>query len=97
MDYRIALVRAHADTGVIFEIHWTLTHEAGGFTASRYGSIGIPAELPPLLFNTVTELDAIEQAKVALTDDFLGPLEASVLAEIAEKQTPTILEGTPWA
>lgn len=97
MDYTVTRVRAHADTGVIFEIHWDLTHTVGEFTVRRYGVVGVPAELPALLFATVTELDAIERAKEVLGEIALGALEAGVLAEIAAQQTPTTIEGTPWA
>jgi hypothetical protein len=97
MEYKVVSLKAYVATGVVFESHWTLTHTVGLNTSSRYGSVGIPSNPTALQFATVTEQQAIDATKAVLGPEFIAALEAGVLAEIAEWQTPTVIQGVPWA
>ena len=99
MEYRIVQLVADIATGHVIEAHWTLTHEEGGFTVSRYGSVGVPPppETAALVYAGLDEGVAIEAVKDILGEDYINALEEGLVAEVALLQNPTTIRGLPWA
>jgi len=97
MEYRIVQLTALVATGQVVEAHWTLTHEEGGFSAHRYGSVGVPVEPTPMLYAGLDEGVAIERVKDILGEDAVNAMEEALVAEVAALQNPTTITGLPWA
>jgi len=97
MEYRVTLLKALVATGHVFEAHWNVTHVDGAYSAYRYGTVAVPDDPAPVVFSTVTEGDAIERVKDILGEEYIAAMEAGMVAEIAELQNPTVIQGLPWA
>ena len=88
-------------------IHYTFYKEktfgsgddAVTYSASTYGTVGLdsPDADNFTAYADVTKANAISWCKAKLASDELTAIEASLDAQIAEKETPTKGRGMPWS
>lgn len=98
--FKIAQLERHLPDGVCYTAHWTATKTDGDFTASAYGSIGLPAKDPSdptfVAYEDVSEDQAIQWVLAAMTAEGLETLQANLDAQIEGKRNPTQASGLPW-
>jgi len=88
-------------------IHYTFYKEktvgsgddAVTYAASYIGTVGLdnPDKDNFTAYADVTEANAISWCEAKFTSDKLTAIEASLDAQIAEKETPTKGKGMPWS
>jgi len=99
LDFKISNTERNATDGGITNVHWTVSKTIEGTTASSYGSTALtydsaaPDFVPYL---EVTEEQAIEWLKAALTEETLLNMEASLDASIEHQKNPPVVQGLPW-
>ena len=63
MEMKIAQLERHLPDGVVMTAHWNASKTDGDYTASAYGSIGLPAKDPSdptfVAYEDITEAQAI--------------------------------------
>jgi hypothetical protein len=63
MEMKIVQVVRNLSDGVVMTAHWTATKTDGDYTASAYGSIGLPAKDPSdptfVAYEDITEAQAV--------------------------------------
>jgi len=83
--------------GVVFNVHYDVTAEAGENTASIYGTIGL--EAPSEGHTFIEYADLTEEVVInwikALLDE--SAIEASLQADIDSQKTPVEAAGIPWS
>jgi hypothetical protein len=101
MEMKIAQLERHLPDGVVMTAHWTATKTDGDYTASAYGSIGLPAKDPSdptfVAYEDITEAQAIEWVKEAMGEEQVAALEANLDGQIEAQKHPTQASGTPWS
>jgi hypothetical protein len=93
MDVSINTLERTTDNDIVITAHWNASITDGEFNASAYGSQSFTRtdESPELIpFNDLTEEVVIGWLE-------LGSLEASLLAQIEEKKSPTTAQSVPWS
>ena len=64
MEMKIAQLARHLPDGVVMTVHWTADKTDGDYTASAYGSIGLPAKDPSdptfIPYDQLTEAQVVE-------------------------------------
>jgi hypothetical protein len=65
MNIQIAQLDRQLPSGLITALHWTASQTDGDFTASAYGSLGVPTKAPPNPWGR--ELHVLEQLVPLLT------------------------------
>ena len=97
MEWRVTQLKANISSGLVTEAHWTLTHEDGGFSAYRYGSVAVPTDPGPVMYAGLDEATAIEAVKDILGPETVTAHEEALVAEVALLQNPVVVSGLPWA
>ena len=91
---------ANGNQEVVFNVHWTLTGEEAGFTASAYGSQGLtlnPAH-PFTPFADLTHDQVVGWVKGSLGGDAVAAIEDRVSQQINEQVAPSVVHPPlPWA
>ena len=83
--------------GVVFNVHYDVTAEAGEYTARNYGNIGLAApseEHTFIEYADLTEEVVINWIK-ALLDE--SAIEATLQANLDLQKTPVDAAGIPWS
>jgi hypothetical protein len=84
--------------GAIYTIHWTVSLEEDGETASAYGSIGLgdpePSSFVP--YDQLTKEEVIGWVLSALGVDQVVSIEEALHNQIQQKLNPTSSSGIPW-
>ena len=90
------LDRLASDGGVIVA-HWTVTSVDGAYSASAYSTASFTPDpdAPDFIpYDDLTEEDVLTWVWADGVDK--DATEASLAAQIAEQQNPTVLAGVPW-
>ena len=101
MNLTIAQLDRNLPDGLCTVAHWTATKQDGDYTASSYGSIGLPAKDPSdptfVAYEDITEAQAIAWVEDAMGEEQLAALEANLDGQLAQLANPTTASGTPWS
>ena len=100
MNLNIAQLDRTLPSGVVQTIHWTATQTDGDFTASSYGSLGVPAKDPSdptfIAFASLTEEQVKQWVLDTMGEEQVTALQANLDGQIEAKKNPTSATGTPW-
>ena len=86
--------------GMINTLHYTVIATDGTFNAGTYDAIGLePSEADKFIpYDDVTETQAVSWAQAAIGGaDKVAEIHAALDAQLVEKKTPTMGQGTPWS
>jgi hypothetical protein len=101
MEMKIVSLDRTLPDAVCTTVHWTATKTDGDYTASAYGSIGLPAKDPSdptfVAYEDITEAQAIEWTLAAMGEEQVAALEANLDGQIEAQKHPTQASGTPWS
>jgi hypothetical protein len=101
MQLKVVQLQRDLPAGLCTVAHWTATKQDGDYTASAYGSLGLPEKDPSdptfVAYEDITEAQAIEWVLAAMGTEQVEALEASLDAQINAARFPTSASGTPWA
>jgi hypothetical protein len=99
--YKIVSLQRDLPAGLCTTSHWTATKTDGEFTASSYGSLGLPAKDPSdptfVAYEDITEAQAIEWTLAAMGEETVAALESSLDAQIEAQKHPVQASGLPWS
>ena len=99
--YKIVSLQRDLPAGLCTTAHWTASKTDGDYTASAYGSLGLPAKDPSdptfVAYESITEAQAIEWTLAAMGEEAVAALEAGLDAQIEAQKNPVQASGTPWA
>jgi hypothetical protein len=94
MELKVNQLDHNTEGDIVTTVHWTASKQAGEFTASSYGSVGVEVGDTVIPFASLTE----ETVKTWLSEKLdLVAMEASLDAQLAELQAPKVASGLPWA
>jgi hypothetical protein len=100
MELHIANLDRTLPDGCVTTIHWTATQTEDTFTASAYGSLGVPAKDPSdptfIPFDQLTEAEVKQWVLQTMGEEQVAALQANVLAQIEAQKNPVTATGTPW-
>jgi len=101
MKMEIVTLERNVADGLVTVVHWTATETDGDFTASAYGSIGVPAKDtkdPTFIpYKNITKAKAIEWVEEAMGEEKVAALEANLKDQIKVQKNPVSATGLPWA
>jgi hypothetical protein len=100
MNLNIVTIDRNLPAGLCTTAHWTATKTDGDYTASAYGSIGLPAKDPSdptfVAYESITEAQAVEWVKAAMGEEAVAALEANLDGQIEAQKNPVSATGVPW-
>jgi hypothetical protein len=100
MNIQIAQLDRTPPDGCVTTIHWTATQTDGDFTASAYGSLGVPAKDPSdptfIAFASLTEEQVKQWVITTMGEEAVAALQANLDAQIEAQKNPVTATGTPW-
>jgi hypothetical protein len=100
MNLNIVQLDRTLPSGVVQTIHWTATQTDGDFTASAYGSLGVPAKDPSdptfIAFASLTEEQVKQWVLDTMGQEQVTALQANLDGQIEAQKNPTSATGTPW-
>jgi hypothetical protein len=100
MNLNIVTINRTLPDAVCTTAHWTASKTDGDYTASAYGSIGLPAKEPSdptfVAYEDITEAQAIEWTLAAMGEEAVAALEAGLDAQIEAQKNPVSATGLPW-
>ena len=100
MNLNIVTIERTLPDAVCTTVHWTATKTEGDYTASAYGSLGLPAKDPGdptfVSYEDITEAQAIDWTLAAMGEEQVAQLEANLDSQIEAQKHPTQASGTPW-
>ena len=100
MNLNIAQLDRTLPSGVVQTIHWTASQTDGDFTASAYGSLGVPAKDPSdptfIPFESLTEEQVKQWVLDTMGQEQVTALQANLDGQIEAKKNPTSATGVPW-
>jgi 3-mercaptopyruvate sulfurtransferase SseA len=98
--YKIVSLQRDLPAGLCTVAHWTATKTDGDYTASAYGSIGLPAKDPSdptfVAYEDITEAQAVEWVLAVMGEEAVAALEAGLDAQIEAQKNPVSATGVPW-
>jgi len=101
MNLNIVNLDRNLPDGLCTTAHWTATKQDGDYTASAYGSIGLPAKDPSdptfVAYEDITESQAIQWVLDTMGEEQVAALEANLDGQIEAQKNPTSASGTPWS
>jgi hypothetical protein len=101
MNIQIAQLDRTLPDGCVTTIHWTATQTDGDFTASAYGSLGVPAKDPSdptfIAFDDLTEEQVKQWCLETMGEEQVAALQANLDGQINAARFPTSASGLPWA
>jgi hypothetical protein len=93
MELKVNQLDRNTDGDIVTTIHYSAIKQDGEFSASSYGTVGVEVGDTVIPFASLTE----EVVKTWLADKLdLETMEASLDAQLAELQAPTVASGLPW-
>ena len=100
MQLKVVQLERHLPDGVVMTAHWTASKTDGDYTASAYGSIGLPAKDPSdptfVAYEDITEAQAVEWVLEVMGQEQVAALEANLDGQIEAQKHPTQAAGVPW-
>jgi hypothetical protein len=101
MNIQIVDTNRELPSGLITTIHWTATQTDGDFTASAYGSLGVPAKDPSdptfIAFASLTEEQVKQWVLQTMGEEAVAALQANLDGQIEAQKHPTSASGLPWS
>jgi hypothetical protein len=100
MNLNIAQLDRTLPSGVVQTIHWTANQTDGDFTASSYGSLGVPAKDPSdptfIAFASLTEEQVKQWVLDTMGQEQVEALQANLDGQIEAQKNPTSATGVLW-
>jgi hypothetical protein len=100
MNIQIAQLDRTLPDSVVSTIHWTASQTDGDFTASAYGSLGVPAKDPSdptfIAFASLTEEQVKQWVLDTMGQEQITALQANLDGQIEAKKNPISASGLPW-
>jgi hypothetical protein len=100
MELQIVNAERQLPSGLITTLHWTATQTDGDYTASAYGSLGVPAKDPSdptfIAFASLTEEQVKQWCLDAMGEEQVAALQANLDGQIEAQKHPTSASGLPW-
>jgi hypothetical protein len=100
MNLNIAQLDRTLPDSVVSTIHWTASQTDGDFTASSYGSLGVPAKDPSdptfIAFASLTEEQVKQWVLDTMGQEQVTALQANLDGQIEAQKNPTTATGMPW-
>jgi hypothetical protein len=101
MNIQIVDTNRELPSGVVNTIHWQASQTDGDFTASAYGSLGVPAKDPSdptfIPFESLTEAEVKQWVLDTMGEEQVAALQANLDAQIEAQKHPVSATGLPWA
>jgi len=101
MNLNIAQLDRTLPDGCVTTIHWTATKVDGDYTASAYGSLGVPAKDPSdptfIAFESLTEEQVKQWVLQTMGEEQVAALQANLDGQIEAQKNPTSASGLPWS
>ena len=101
MNLTIVNTDRQLPSGVVQTIHWQASQTDGDFTASAYGSIGVPAKDPSdptfIPFDQLTEAEVKQWVLQTMGEEQVAALQANLDGQIEAQKHPTSASGLPWS
>jgi len=101
MQLHIANLDRALPAGIVTTVHWTATEVDGDYTASAYGSLGVPAKEPTdptfIPFDELTEAEVKQWVLDTMGAEQVAALQANLDGQIESQKHPTSASGLPWA
>ena len=101
MNIQIVDTNRELPSGVVNTIHWQASQTDGDFTASAYGSLGVPAKDPSdptfIPFDQLTEAEVKQWVLDTMGEEQVAALQANLDGQIEAQKHPTSASGLPWA
>jgi hypothetical protein len=101
MNLNIAQLDRTLPDSVVSTIHWQASQTDGDFTASAYGSLGVPAKDPSdptfIAFESLTEEQVKQWCLEAMGEEQVAALQANLDGQIEAQKNPVSASGLPWA
>lgn len=93
--WKIENMERRTSDGFVTAVHWRVTGEDEGFSASACGSVSFEGDTPEIAFDSLTESDVLAWIWSNGVDK--AAYEASIDAQIATQKAPVLTNGLPWA
>jgi hypothetical protein len=101
MNLNIAQLDRTLPDGCVQTVHWTASQTDGDFTASAYGSLGVPAKDPSdptfIAFASLTEEQVKQWVITTMGEEQVTALQANLDGQIEAQKNPVSASGLPWA
>jgi len=101
MNLNIAQLDRTLPDSVVSTIHWVATQTEDTFTASAYGSLGVPAKDPSdptfIAFASLTEEQVKQWVITTMDEEAVAALQANLDGQIEDQKAPATQSGLPWA
>jgi hypothetical protein len=101
MNIQIAQLDRTLPDSVVSTIHWTASQTEDTFTASAYGSLGVPAKDPSdptfIPFDELTEAEVKQWVLQTMGEEAVAALQANLDGQIEAQKNPVSASGLPWA
>jgi hypothetical protein len=101
MELQIVNAERQLPSGLITTIHWTASQTDGDFTASAYGSLGVPAKDPSdptfIPFDQLTEAEVKQWCIETMGEEQVAALQANLDGQIEAQKNPVQASGLPWS
>jgi hypothetical protein len=101
MNIQIVNAERQLPSGLITTLHWTATQTEDTFTASAYGSLGVPAKDPSdptfIPFDELTEAEVKQWVLDTMGEEQVAALQANLDGQIEAQKHPTSASGLPWS
>jgi hypothetical protein len=101
MNIQIAQLDRTLPDGCVQTIHWQASQTDGDFTASAYGSLGVPAKDPSdptfIPFESLTEAEVKQWVLDTMGEEQVAALQANLDGQIEAQKHPTSAQGLPWS
>jgi hypothetical protein len=101
MNIQIAQLDRTLPDGCVQTIHWQASQTEDTFTASAYGSLGVPAKDPSdptfIAFASLTEEQVKQWVLQTMGEEQVAALQANLDGQINAARFPTSASGLPWA
>lgn len=94
ITWKIENMERRTSDGFVIAVHWRVTAEDAGFSATACGSCAFDGENPDVAYEDLTEQDVLSWLYENGIDK--DAYEASLLAKIESDKTPAQLNGVPW-
>lgn len=95
--WAIVNMERHISDGIVYTLHYTVTHFEEGEQASAYGSIGVEApESDFIPYPDLTKEIVIGWVKDHFGEEKVAEIEAALANQVQQKLHPTSANGTPW-
>ena len=95
ISWKIENMERRTSDGFVTSVHWRVTGEDEGFTATACGSMGFDGDEPEIAFESLTEDDVLDWLWSNGVDK--EAYESSIYEQIENKKAPVLANGLPWS